>query len=91
MKRFRIYTEYKPNLVQIVMGNFKIKNFSLSPTLGVFNGQAEESCIIEILAGEHYSPLIRDLAEYIKQTNNQKEVLVTEEPITTLYRTGRKK
>jgi len=73
---FRIFTQYKSKLPEIVSRYFD--GFTLTNSLGFYNGSPESSCIIDIDCSGIENPLSRMMSviEDIKYECCQQEVLV---------------
>lgn len=56
-------------------------NFSLYKLIGYYHTIKEKSRIIEYISEFKLSYVLDDIREYIKETANQKEVLITEKEI----------
>jgi hypothetical protein len=72
---YRLYTEDRPNLYQLVARYFGGATFTLST--GLWQGQLETSRVIEIVGTLDDLQRITDLAGDIRATNEQSGVLVT--------------
>lgn len=84
MTIFRIYTETKDNLIELVRKFFD--NATLIPAKGLYDRNIEETTIIEIIEFDnhwYHNSRIKtiNLAEKIKEINNQQCVLYTEQKI----------
>jgi len=73
---YRIYTERKPNVGEIVSQYFD--GFTLIPTEGYWKGKREESVIVEVIASGPMRQKVREMAETLKEINGQESVLVVE-------------
>jgi hypothetical protein len=78
--RFLVYTE-DINREEIVRLTEKILGGATihAGSVGVWNGQAESSLIIECIGNSEGA--VRDLAKQIKVANSQQAVLITKEPV----------
>ena len=78
---YHLYTEYRPNLPEIVSRHFD--GFTLLQGAGYWLGNSEASAILEILVptSDTWNGLILALARDIKDTNNQQSVYVTQTPV----------
>ena len=79
MTRYRLYTERFDNLATITSNYFE--GFTLFESQGYWQGVAEQSVVIEIIASDDDSWRIDALAEFIRRANNQQAVIVTTEPV----------
>lgn len=78
--RYRIYTERKENLSEIVGRYFD--GFTLFEGLGFWKGKPEKSTtVIEILATPSRKRKIHNVARDILRENKQESVIVTSESI----------
>jgi phage-related minor tail protein len=71
---YRIYTEDVRRKEIIKATSELFDNFTLHPTTGFFNGQAEKSIVIEIVKATDAN--IERLAHKIQELNGQKTMLV---------------
>lgn len=80
-KIYRIYTENvgRRQVAELVSKYFK--GFTILDATGYYKGQAERSMVIELMASDHQSHVIRFLSKVIAQKHNQECVLVTEAPV----------
>lgn len=86
MTIYRLYTETKPNLVELTSRYFK--GASLIPAWGLWQGEKELSAIIEIIGESSDLQSIVNLAGDIREVNQQTEVLVTWHPVSVLHVNG---
>lgn len=84
---YRIHTEHKPGLAEIVADYFDC--FALWGGVGYWNGVAEPAACIEILADLEDREQIDMLAHQIRVLNRQEAVYVTESPVTLRTITGK--
>lgn len=84
--RYRIYTEDKPNLQELVGAEFE--SFTMFLAEGVWRGESENSAVIEILGHAGDRPKVLQVAERIRVTNDQTAVLVTSEPVRSVTLTA---
>jgi hypothetical protein len=73
-KVYRIYTEdvRRKEIIKAVARQFE--NFTLHPTTGFYNGQAEKSIVIEIVKATDEE--IEAVAHRIQELNGQKTILI---------------
>lgn len=71
---YRLYTERLPN-VRGLVASF-VDCATLIPALGLFDGQAEESIIVEVISDATALVTMLTLAEHIRAVNAQTSVLV---------------
>lgn len=79
---YRLYTEYRQNLLLIVSRYFG--GATILPADGVWQGETEDAAVIEIIAREQDLQSIVNLAGDIKYANHQSLVIVTWQPINRL-------
>ena len=72
MTLYRIYTENRPNLAELVSAKFD--SFTIFQGTGYWKGQAEQSAVIEILSNARAKA--ENLARTIRNLNSQESVLV---------------
>src|SRR3989304_5430264 len=72
---YRIYTEDKPGLPNLVSGFFQ--SFTFYRGVGFWKGNCEQSAYIEILGTPYDAADIRILAKLIKETFSQETVYVS--------------
>lgn len=77
--RFRIYTEYRPNIEPLTADRFEGATFY--DALGLWRGQFEQSGVIEIIGTDEDRTKVLDLANVIKTENAQTAILVTVETV----------
>lgn len=77
MKQFRIYTEDKNREEIQEETAVCFANFTIYLVEGCYQGQSEQSLVIEIITDEKEYPLVKTLAESIKHLNNQQAVCLT--------------
>jgi hypothetical protein len=82
MTLYRIYTETKPNLGEIVSRTFE--SFTILQGTGYWKGQSEESSVIEVMAHDERGK-VQDLARVIRSKNEQQAVLVVEVEVKDAY------
>lgn len=87
MTLYRIYTETKPNLGEIVSRT--LESFTILKGTGYWQGQSEESSVIEVMADEHSRSLVQFIAYAIRSENNQQAVLVVEVEVKDAYTVAR--
>lgn len=73
MTLYRLYTEDKGNLAQLVTRYFE--GFTILKGTGYWKGTAEPSAIIEVLTSDAES--VRSLATLIRRYNTQETVYIT--------------
>lgn len=87
--QFRLYAE-NLNADDIIgeTTHFGINNFTYYIVDGKYKGIGEQTLIIEVIIGENWNygidrtrQAFKNLADYIKELNNQESVLLTEQPI----------
>lgn len=85
MTLYRIYTETKPNLGEIVSRTFE--GFTILKGTGYWKGQSEESSVIEIMlpVDAFEQRKVRDVARTIQSENKQQAVLVVEIEVKDAY------
>ena len=79
---YRIYTEFYPNLLDLTARYFK--GATLYFGTGLYEGNTEQSGVIEIVATQADLQSVVFLAGDIKAVNAQASVLVTYAPITSV-------
>lgn len=84
--RYRLYTEEKPNLRELVSAMFR--SYTMFPAEGVWEGHSENSAVIELIGEKADAPMVARLAERIRVTNDQTAVLVTAEPVQVIMVTA---
>lgn len=75
MKRYRIYTEARSNLPELVEKYFP--GFSIFTGTGYWKRKTEYCAVIEIIADNESDRLMSELADEILSRNEQECVLVT--------------
>ena len=83
-RTYRLYTETKPNLLELVSRYFP--GATLIPAIGLWTGKTEDSAVIEIVATASTSDLqkVVNLAGDIRHMNAQSAVLVTWHDVNSL-------
>jgi len=74
MTLYRICTEDKPNLADLVSARFEA--FTIFHGVGYWRGVAEKSATIEIVLESEKRSQVLELAETIRRENHQEAVLV---------------
>lgn len=77
---YRLYTEEKLNLPELVGSMFA--GATIFATTGLWQFGLEHTCVIEIIDTPFARQRVLDLAQVIRQMNNQTAVLYTEQPVT---------
>lgn len=77
MKCFRIYTENKRDGVAERLTAAHFVGFNITETTGYWQGQREDSIVIEIIANDDEALKVEALANEIKRELQQEAVLVT--------------
>lgn len=72
---FRLYTERRPNLRQIV--DFFVPAATFYRAKGLWHGLTEDSMVIEIVGSEADTKTVRALARAIRKASGQSSVLMT--------------
>ena len=80
MTLYRIYTENRSNLPELVSAKFE--SFTITPTIGYWKGKGESSAVIDILADAHDHAKVKNLARDIQRANEQESVLIVETEVT---------
>jgi hypothetical protein len=86
MQMWRLYTEYKDNLANLVLKHFS--GATILPGTGIWQGGKEQSACIEIASDSADMNPFKALAEEIKAVNHQKEVLVTRAEVLSVTFSG---
>ena len=78
---YRLYTERRDNLAELTARYFP--GFTLLDGVGFWDNVHEETTIIEIIASDVVGHVVRlrELAETIRNTNNQHAVIITSHAI----------
>ncbi len=79
MEVFRIYTEDLNRAGIEALVSQRFPGFTIIPANGYWEGHHEESLVIEVIApgNERSVKVVHELAESIRELNNQDSVLVT--------------
>ena len=82
MTRYRLYTERKLNLRNLVT-KAGFQGATIYDTSGIWEGQVEESAIIELIADPTFENQMKIgiLADTIKKVNKQDAVMLTMENV----------
>lgn len=78
---YRIHTEYRANLEQLITNSRLFSGFTIVRGRGYWQGVGEESACIEIIDEPDRESDVLALADYIKHVNKQEAVHVTCTPV----------
>lgn len=85
---YRLYTENtgRKEIAELVSKYFV--GFTMLDATGYYKGKAEKSIVVELMASDRQSHVVRFLAKVIAQRNNHECVLVTDSQVTGSYVDG---